>query len=72
MGWSELEKDFFQRLGSPSKFTSIMRWLKENEYIVKDGPPGFQGAVQDQRGKSIVQRERFHQLEVLMIPPAIR
>ena len=42
-GWSELEKDFFRRSGSHSKFTSIMGWLKENEYIVKDGPPGTRG-----------------------------
>lgn len=36
--WSELEKDFFKRSGSHSKFTSIMAWLIRNEYIVKDGP----------------------------------
>lgn len=42
-GWSDLEKDFFRRSGSHSKFTSIMGWLKENGYIVKDGPPGGRG-----------------------------
>ena len=37
--WSELEKRFFEKSGSHSRFTSTMKWLKENGYILKDGAP---------------------------------
>jgi len=37
--WSELEKRFFEKSGSHSRFTSLMRWLRDNDFIVKDGPP---------------------------------
>jgi len=50
-GWSDLEKDFFKKSGSHSKFTSIMGWLKENGYIVKDGPPGGRGLNRINREK---------------------
>ena len=36
--WSELEKRFFEKSGSHSRFTSLMRWLRNNEYILKNGP----------------------------------
>jgi len=37
--WGELEKTFFLRSGSHSRFTSMIRWLVVNGYITKDGPP---------------------------------
>jgi len=37
--WGELEKRFFEKSGSHSRFTSVMRWLKDNDYILKDGLP---------------------------------
>lgn len=40
LSWGELEKRFFERSGSHSKFISIMRWLIGGGYIIKEGPPG--------------------------------
>ena len=37
--WSELEKRFFEESGSHSSFTSLMKWLIDKHYILKDGPP---------------------------------
>jgi len=38
--WNEIEKRMIELSGSHSKFTSTMRWLIDNEYIIKMGAKG--------------------------------
>jgi len=38
--WTEIEKRMIVLSGSHSKFTSTMRWLIDNEYIIKMGQKG--------------------------------
>ena len=38
--WNEIEKRMIVLSGSHSKFTSTMKWLIDNEYIIKMGAKG--------------------------------
>jgi hypothetical protein len=43
--WGDLEKRMMELCGTHSKFVSLMKWLIEREYIIKDGPPKTRASV---------------------------
>jgi len=40
LSWTELEKRMLRRCGTHTKFRNLMRWLTENNYIIKMGGTG--------------------------------